>query len=271
MRRILTCSTLLLAALGPASLRSQTAAGPPPPPAVLFIGREEVKVGMRGVHADFEAKWPAAYTRYSDPTNYLAMTSNTGPSEAWFLVGYPSFAAMEKDNDRASANAPMSAELGQLSKGDAEFISNNTGIVLQLVSGMTYGGNVNIPTMRYMEVITYRVRPGHDADFGKAAALYRDAATKGKSSRPWALYRTVSGAPAGTYLVLLPMKSLAVWDAGDADDKAIMGAMGSDGAMMLKKLISDGVATASSQLFEFSPKMSYVSKEWKAANPSFWK
>ncbi|MEO8576394.1 MAG: hypothetical protein ABI556_06835, partial [Gemmatimonadales bacterium] len=253
MNRILTCGTLLLATLGPVSLRAQAAGGPPPPPTVLVIGREEVKVGVRSAHADFEAKWPAAFTKYNEPTHYMAMTSNSGPNEAWFVVGYPSFAAMEKDNDRQGANAPMSAELSQLSKGDAEFLTNNTSMILQLVPEIGFGSNVAIPMMRYMEVITYRVRPGHDGDFMRAATMYRDAATKGKITRPWAVYRAVSGAPMGTYLVLLPMKSIAVWDQGDADDKAIMTAMGSDGMNSLNKLVSDGVATYTSQLFEFSP------------------
>ena len=34
------------------------------------------------------------------PTHYIAMTTVTGPSEAWFLTGYPSFAAWEKDRER---------------------------------------------------------------------------------------------------------------------------------------------------------------------------
>lgn len=245
--------------------------GPPPPPNVLVLFREEVKVGRAAEHSAYEAGWPAVYSKFNDPTNYLAMSSNSGASEAWFLVGYPSFDAMEKDNDRAQANTAMSSELRNLSKGDAEFISNSSGIMLRLIPELTHGPNVNMPVMRYMEVITWRVRPGHDGDFIRTSAMYRDAATKGNVDRSWAVYRAVSGAPAGTYLVIRPMKSLAVLDAAAAENVAIMGALGAEGMAVAGKLVSDGVASSTSQLFEFSPKMSYVSKEWKAANPTFWK
>jgi hypothetical protein len=38
----------------------------------------------------------------------------------------------------------------------------------------------------------------------------------------------------------------------------------------LNKLVLDGVATYQSQIFAFNPKMSYVNKEMKAADP-FWR
>jgi len=245
-------------------------AGPPPPPNVLQIFREEVKVGRGAEHANYETGWLTTYGKYKDPTPYLGMVSNTGPNEAWFLVGYPSFEAMEKDNDRQQANTPMQAELRKLMKGDAEYISNSVGMTLELVPELTHGPNVAIPRMRYMEVVTYRVRPGHDADFIKAATMYRDAAVKGNTGAPWAVYRMVSGAPAGTFLVIIPMKSLSTWDKQDESGAIIMRGMG-DQAATFGKIVSDGIASYTSQLFEFNPKMSYVTKEWKAANPSFWK
>ena len=47
-------------------------------------------------------------------------------------------------------------------------------------------------------------------------------------------------------------------------------ALGTAQMNALNKLVLDGVATYQSQVFAFSPKMSYVSKEMKAADP-FWK
>ena len=268
MKRAIALCMVLLSSTAVRGLAQ--AGGPPPPPNVLVIAKEEVKVGRGAEHANYEAGWPTAYTKYKDPTNYLAMTSTSGPNEAWFLIGYPSFAAMEKDNDRAQANVPMTAELRKLTKGDADFISNSSTQLLALLPQLTYGPNVAIPMMRYIEVVTYRVRPGHDGDFMKAASMYREAAAKSNVDRPWAVYRTVSGTPADTYVVLLPMKSLSTWDRQDTGDAAIMGAMG-ERAGAFDKLVSDGIATTTSQVFEFSSKMSYVSKEWKAANPTFWK
>ncbi len=271
MRRFLSGGTLLLLSTVTFSLQAQSGSAPPPPPNILQIGREEVKVGRRAEHAAFEAGWPAVFSKYKYPTNYLAMTSTTGPNEAWYVTPYPSLSAMEKDNDMSNSNAAMTAELGKLSKGDAEFINNNTSMVARLVPGMTYGGPMSIPNMRYFEVVTWRVRPGHDSDFMKAASMYRDANAKAKIDQPWVMYRVVSGAPSGTYMVWIPMSSLSVMDAGPAQGKAWTDAAGDEALQTMGKLVSDGVVSSSSQIFEFSPKMSYVSKEWKAANPSFWK
>ncbi len=271
MRSILTRSMLLLGSTVGLTLHAQGTSAPPPPPNVLVIGREEVKVGHRADHAAFEAGWPAAYAKYNYPTHYLAMTSNSGPNEAWYLVGYPSFAAMEKDNDMSDASAAMAAELRGLSKGDAEHINNNTSMVARLVPGMTGGIPAVLPKMRYFDVTTWRVRPGHTADFMKAATMYKNASTKAKLPNPWVMYEVVSGAPSGTYLIMSPMRSLAEWDSAPADDKAWMDAAGAEGMQTMGKLVSDAVASSTSQIFEFSPKMSYVSKEWKAVNPGYWK
>lgn len=199
------------------------------------------------------------------------MTATTGPNEAWYMTGYPSLAAMEKDGDMSDSNAAMTAELRKLSKGDAEFINNNTSMVATLVPGMVYGTPVAVANMRYFEVGTWRIRPGHDGDFMKLATMYRDANAKGKVDRPWAMYRVVSGAPSGTYLVFTPMRSLSFMDGAPAADKAWTDAAGEEALTAMGKLMTDGVISSTSQIFEFSPGMSYVPKEWKTANPSFWK
>jgi hypothetical protein len=91
MKKILTCSALLLAAITPSLARGQTGpGGPQDPPKVLNIFREEVKPGKNRAHVEWEKGWPAAYSKVNYPTPYLAMTSTSGTNEAWFLVGYPS-------------------------------------------------------------------------------------------------------------------------------------------------------------------------------------
>jgi hypothetical protein len=55
-------------------------------PALLTIVREEIKPGRGADHAKHEAGWPAAYEKAKSPDFYLAMTSLTGPAEAWYLT-----------------------------------------------------------------------------------------------------------------------------------------------------------------------------------------
>jgi len=66
------------------------------------------------------------------------------------------------------------------------------------------------------------------------------------------------------------MRSLAALDKGMSDDEAMGRALGPEQMSALDKLVLDGVATSQSQVFAFNPKISYVSKEMKAADP-FWR
>ena len=56
------------------------------PKTPLTIIREQVKIGRSAAHSKFESEYPAAFEKAGSPDYYLALTSLTGPSEAWYLV-----------------------------------------------------------------------------------------------------------------------------------------------------------------------------------------
>jgi hypothetical protein len=267
MRKMLR-ATLLLAVVYAGPLVAQTAMPGPPP--VLWIQRELVKPGKSSAHNDWEAGWPAAFAKANWPTTYIAMNAVSGINEAWFLIGYPTFDAMEKDFANSDANASLTADLKRLGAGESEYVETTRSVLAQYVPSLSYKPVVDIAKMRYFEVLTYAMKPGHDEDFGKAASLYRDGYTKAGIDGHWAIYRVTSGLPSGTYLVFVPLRSLSVFDKSMSDDEAMARALGGTQMSALNKLVLDGVATYQSQVFAFNPKMSYVSKEMKAADP-FWK
>ena len=268
MTRILR-TTLLLTAAYAAPLVGQPEAMNGPPP-VLWIQRELVKPGKGSAHNEWEAGWPAAFARANWPTTYLAMNSMAGPNEAWFLIGYPSFEAMEKDLAQTDANASLSAEMKRLSAGESDFVETTSSVLAQYVPSVSYKSGVDLPKMRYFEVIRFTMKPGHEGDFMRAAALYRDGYTKAGIDSHWAVFRVVSGLPGGTFLVFLPFRSLSVLDNMMSRDEAMARALGAPGMNALNKLVTDGVATVQSQIFSLNPKMSYVNKDMKAADP-FWR
>jgi hypothetical protein len=269
MKRTLR-TTLLLTAVSAAPLAAQAVMNPPPPPPVLWVQRELVKAGKGPAHNDYEAGWPAAFGKANWPTNYLGANALTGSNEAWFFIGYPSFEAMEKDLAQSDANASLSADLKRLTGGDSDYLESSSAVLLQYMPNLSYKPVVEIPKMRYFEILRYAVKPGHEGDFVKAATIYKDGFTKAGIDNHWATYRVVSGMPAGTFLVIIPMRSLSMFDRTGAEDEAMARALGPEQMGALGKLVSDGFATIQSQLFAFNPKMSYVSKEWKAADP-FWR
>jgi len=79
------------------------------------------------------------------------------------------------------------------------------------------------------------------------------------------------GVPDGTFLVIIPHKSVADLDMGMKEDEKFGKALGEAGGKELAKLSSDGVISTQTDLYVVNPKMSYVSNEWRVADADFWK
>jgi hypothetical protein len=269
MKKLSLVSTLLVSLVAIPLCAAETP-GPGAPPKVLQIFREEVKTGKDPAHVKVEKGFVAAFARANWPTHYLAMTTITGPSEAWFLTGYSSFAAWEKDRDDANKNTALTAEVDRLIEKDGELLTNGRSLVAVLREDLSAGGPVDIAKMRYFRLLTFRVRPGHESDFQDSVKIVRSAYEKAKIELPWAVYQISSGMPGPTFMILLPMKSLSEIDAAIARAGTIREAEGLENEKALAKMASDGYATVESNVFAFSPAMSYPGKEFVARDPDFW-
>ena len=107
------------------------------------------------------------------------MVSVTGPSEAWFVSGFDSLAAWEKDRLDNEKNAVLTAQLDQLGEKDGEVLSGVRSIVARYREDLSYRpGGVNIGQMRYFYVTTFRIRPGHENDYTEANKIVRAAHEK---------------------------------------------------------------------------------------------
>jgi hypothetical protein len=107
-------------------------------------------------------------------------------------------------------------------------------------------------------------------DFSEAVKIVRAAYEKLGVVQHWATYQVASGMPGPAYLLFLPLKSLEEVDAGLGREKALREAEGEDNATKLQKIAADAYISSESNIFAFSPKMSYPSKEWIAGDPEFW-
>ena len=74
----------------------------------------------------------------------------------------------------------------------------------------------------------------------------------------------------GLYLFFTKMTSLSEEDQGMTDSKTFLEAMGEKGMKKIEELTASCVEWDQTNLFEFSPKMSYPDPEWIKADP-FWK
>jgi hypothetical protein len=241
-----------------------------PPPKVLSIFREEIKAGRSAAHESLETGYVQASQKAKWPVYYLAMTAEFGGSDAWYVTAYESFAAMAKDRTESRKNAQLSAEYDRLDAKDAEFRTGQRSIVCSLNEELTIGGSFDVSQMRYFAVNTVRVRPGHDQEYQEARKMLMDAVKKADPNAHSVFYAVRAGMPGGTYLIFTPRKSLAEMDPNPTIAKAVQDALGDDGAKKRQKLIADSVISTETTIYGFSPRMSYVSKEWVKSGGEYW-
>lgn len=241
------------------------------PPKVLQIIREEVKPGKGAAHEKVEVGWPAAFRKANSPGYYIAMTAVSGPNEAWFVGAWDSFGAAEKESKAVDDNAALTAELQRLGALDGELVSRVSTMWAVQREELSYRFDVDVATMRYFSVQTVRLNPGHRREFDSARKLLNELHDKAKLDEHWATYEVVSGAPSGTFLIFFPLKSMAQIDAFDPmHGKSYQELVGEDGRTRLAQLTDAAVRSSETSLFAFSPKMSYVSKEFSGRDPEFW-
>ena len=272
MKRIMSCVLGAMFLCGGLSLATaQEMSGVTAPPKVLLIDREFVKPGKGGAaHEKTESVFVQALARAKSPTHYLAMNSVTGKSRALFLIPYDSFEAWEKDNAWVESKPALADALDRANFADGELLSETDAGLFTYDEEQSLRAPVDIAHMRYFEIDLYRVRPGHRKEWADAVKLVK-AAYETIPETHWAMYDAIYGQEDATYVVIIPRKSAAEIDHESDINKAFLAAMGADGMKQLGELESSAIEFTQSNLFQFSPAMSYPRDEWVKADPGFWK
>ena len=245
-----------------------------PPPKVLVIQREVLKPGRAGAtHLKTESAFVQAMTSAKWPTHYFAAESLSGLSRALFFIGYPSFAAWEKDTQDTAKNATLSAAFDHAALVDGEQLTEySSGAFLYNEEGSLRANTSDIPHMRYFEISQFKVRPGHEKDWDDLVKMYKSAYGKAVPNAKWAVFDSMYGVDnGGLHLVFIPMRSLAEVDQSMIDGKKFEAALGESGLKKLGELSAACIESSQTNLFQFNPKMSYPQEEWIKADPAFWK
>ena len=250
-----------------AMLSAQT--GPPP---VMQITREAIKEGRAAAHKKVEQDYANTFRKAKYSANYIAVSSTSGPSEAWFFAAYPSFAAIEQ-TDKESDKEPLKSALALVEARDGELRASSRTMTAVYRKDLSYESPnaVSLAKVRYVMIETFRVRLGHDEDFAAGAKMFTGAMKKANLNASGIIYQVIAGAPAGTYMVLGPMGSLKDMDEEPARQKALAEAMGADNLSRMMKGMGDVFVSMEANLFSVSPEMSYAPKEIEDADPAFWR
>lgn len=240
------------------------------PPPLMWVVREEVKPGHGGSHAATESAWARIMAKGKSTDHYLGMTALTGPSEAWFIMGYASYAEWEVKQHELDKNSSLMKEIDQVAREDGEHLSGTRSFLGAWRKDLSFGPPVEIGKMRYFRVRTFRVKQGQGLAFEEGVKQALGAYEKSHFPGSFACYEVAAGMGSPTYVMFRPMKSLADLDAMDMESKAFREALGEDGRKAMQKVFSETVNYVENQLLSFSPRLSYPGPRTIASDPEFW-
>ncbi|HXN98599.1 MAG TPA: hypothetical protein VN881_05960 [Candidatus Acidoferrales bacterium] len=260
--------------LGNASLASaqEKSEGMHTPPTVLTIAREFLKPGKSGaVHDRSESAFVRAMANAKSPTNYLALNAVSGKPRALFLTGYDSFAAWEKDQLDTAKNPTLSAALDRATEADGQLLDSYDQSAWIYRPDQSLNQTGDLVGVRYFEIESFRLKPGHEADWDAAVKLVKDAYSKAMPDAHWAMYENVFGLGSPAYLVITPRKSASEIDAGFQQGPKFMAAIGADGMKKLGELSAAAIESRETNLFTINPRQSYMMEDLMKADPDFWR
>lgn len=210
------------------------------PRRIIKIIREEIKPGREAAHEAIETGYVRALSKTKYP-NYVALTTLTGPSEAWFIEPYDSFAAVGDARESYLRSPAIKAEMERLDARDGEVKSGGRVMLATYQKELSLRGEqfrARIPQMRFVSISTIRTRPGRVADFTKIRTLISQAAAKALPDANSVVYSITSGAPAGSYLWIRGFNSMKQLDP-DPGQKPVMEFMSEENRREYLKLTSE--------------------------------
>lgn len=241
------------------------------PPKVLTIQREFLKPGRAGmIHDRSESGFVQAMSRAKWPTHYFALNSLSGKSRALYISGYDSFDAWQKDSDAMEKNSVLSSELDKLDMSDGDLQTEYGQYVFYYQPDMSLRVTGSLAHVKYMEITSFHLRPGHHKEWSDAVKMVIDAHQKAGTSANWAMYELEYGG-GDEYVLISVDKGLGDIDTGFAEDKKFRDAMGEEGMAKLESLAAACIESSDSELFAINPRQSYPPEEWVKENPEFWK
>jgi hypothetical protein len=235
----------------------------------LTIVREQVKAGQAARHARHEAGWPAALEKAKIPESYIAITSMTGPAEAWYLSPWDSYAAEGAAMKRDAKDPGFSAEMDRLAAEDAEFVSATSVIQLNARPDLSIGKFPTVAKVRFYEISIFSVRQGQEQKIDEIIKTYGVVRQRVSPNASYRIYTVAAGMPDPTYFVMSTVEDYAELDRTTAEHNKVFEIATAEEHAVFAKW-GEAVAKSETNRYRLDPRQSYVSKEVRAGDPDFW-
>ena len=229
------------------------------PPALIRVVRT---LGM-------DASAASPYVNAGSVTPVFGITSITGSLETWLIEAHDSFASIEQ-LDQALRSLGFSAGNAPGNLAADDILPPSRSWLAVYRPAWSYRPDEAIRSIakaRYLQISLYRTQPGMEDDLADLLKARRVTFDSINLDRPDMVYQVISGAPAGTYLLVAPFASLKTLD----DALAAVPAYARPAEKVAKKAAAEGEITHENLLFRVEPEISYVSDDFAAADPAFWR
>jgi hypothetical protein len=241
------------------------------PSKYLYLTNVELKPNQSAAYAKIETEEAQALRAANAPSHYIAMWPITGGQNIISISGFDSFAQAQKDHETVWENAKLASTLSADNASEAPLIAAVHNSVYSYEKDLSLNPDLDISKQRFMRILLFHVRSGHDQDFEHVVKLFIKAYQSSIPDARWAMFEKMYGVGSDNiYILVTPMESLSVVDAMHDDSKKFRDAVGADQLQLLHNSLDAAVESSEADLFAFGPDISYVPDSWLTASPDFW-
>lgn len=254
-----------------------------PPPGMLVVTREQFRPGNMAAHNKLMPPIYAVLDRANVGAPRLGLLPVSGDqNHLLFFEGYSSAADMENTRKKVietmGAAPAQQAELEALMGKSAPMHESQTVMHALFRGDLSYHPNTREQTgrARYFNVTMLRVNTGRGTDWADYTKQTNAAREKAGLDEHTAVYQVLSGAPAGTFMILSTWRSMSEADdsvrGAAARNQKMTAALGGESVVAARrKTNSELVAQATTTLYSIDRAISRPRPEFVAADPDFWK
>lgn len=225
-----------------------------PPSAIVNIYREQIKPGRIGAYMQIEEAAARFCARAGCPNPYFAITSITGPNEAWWINGFDSADALEKVWREYAANQEIAQELNSVAEKKADLAFPGTNLLARFREEMSFASTGISP--HFFSITVLHLKPGHATVFRSMRVQFK--ATLERAGRPQWVYQVTSGTEDDTFLIMTPARTMQeIYSTPSPIDR--------------NDAVADLIVSSETRLYSVTPALSMPAPSWVEADPEFWK
>jgi hypothetical protein len=255
----------------PAAIAQHEAGQVQGPSKYLFLDNVELKPNQDAAYAKIESEEVQALRASSAPGHYLGMWAITGSTHVIFTEGFDSFAEAQKNHETIWSNSKLAGSLAADGATEAPLVAAKHSSIYEYQKDLSLNAPLDLSKQRFMRIILFHVRRGHDQEFEHTVKLFAKAYESAIPEARWAMFEKIYGEDSdNVYILVTPMESLSTVDDMHANGKKFRTSVGEDQLAMLRKALDTSVNSSEADLFAIGSKISYAPDSWLTSSPDFW-